>query len=79
MLERLQWLLLILLVQVEELGGPDVLSRQPPACGRDGRDAAPGRLHPSHPDPQKVLAAVARFPREVRRLDATALDELFEA
>jgi hypothetical protein len=79
MLGRLQWLLLILLVQLEQFGRSDGLSRQSPAGGGDRRDTSPRRLHPPHPDPQQVLPAVSGLFREVSRLDAPALDERFEA
>ena len=79
MLDGLQWLLLIFLVQLEQFRRSDALSRQPAAGRCDGRDTAPRRLHPPQPDPQEMLTAVTGLPREVRRLDAPALDERFKA
>lgn len=71
--------LLILLVQVEQVGRADALARQSPAGRRDGSDAPPRRLHSSHADPEEVLAAVPRFFGEVRWFDAPALDERFQS
>jgi len=79
MLDGLQWLLLIFLVQLEQFRRSDALSRQPAASRCDGCDTAPRRLHPPHPDPQKVLTAVTGLAREVRRFDAPAPDERFKA
>ncbi|MDP9193997.1 MAG: hypothetical protein M3P06_20065 [Acidobacteriota bacterium] len=75
MLCGLQWRLRIFLVQLEQFRGSDALSGEAAASRRDGCDTAPGRLHPPHPDPQEMLAAVPGLAREVRRLDAPAPDE----
>src|SRR5438105_14607979 len=65
--------------QVKKIRGAHRFAREPAACGHDCGDAASCRLHPSHPDPQQMLAAVARLPREVRRLDPPALEKLLQS
>ncbi len=79
MLGRLQWLLLILPFEIEQIGCPDALARKPAARGRDRGDTTPRRFHPPQPDPQQVLAAVTRLPREMRRLDPSTLQKCFES
>src|SRR5687767_9394173 len=59
MLLLLQWLLLILPFEIEEIVSPDLFARQTAAGRCDRHDAAPRRLHPSHPDPQQMLTAVS--------------------
>jgi len=53
--------------------------RQSPARRHDGGDAAAGRFHPSHSDPQEVLPAIPRFACEVRRFDPAAFQVLLES
>jgi hypothetical protein len=65
--------------EIEEISGFDSLAGQAPARGSDRRDATPGRFHPPHPNSEKMLAAVARLPREVRRFDPSTLDERFQS
>ena len=69
----------VLPFQIEQIGRPDRLAGQPPAGRGDRRDTPPRRLHPPHPDPQQVLPAVSRLPREVRRLDPPALQKPLES
>src|SRR5437764_2998928 len=68
----------LLLLEVKQLGRVHLLAAETAARRDDRGDAAPGRLHASHPDPQQVLAAVPRFAGKVRRLDPMALQERFQ-
>jgi hypothetical protein len=52
MLDGLQWLLLILPLQIEQIGGSDTFARKSSASCRNRGNAAPRRLHPPHPYPQ---------------------------
>src|SRR5258706_2283020 len=52
---------------------------QTPAGRDDCGDAAACRFHPSHSDPQEVLAAVPRFACEVCRFDPAAFQVLLES
>ena len=65
-------------LEIEQIGGADLLMRQSTAGADDGGDAATRRLHASHPDAQQMLAAVSGLPRKMRRFDAAALEELLQ-
>ncbi len=69
----------LVVLEIEEISRFHGLLREAAACGGDGRDAAPGRFHPPHPDPKQVLAAVTGLSREVSRLDPSTLDEAFQS
>ena len=71
--------LALLFFEIEQVVGPYRLMRQTPASRDNGGDAAASRFHPSHPDPQEVLAAVPRFASEVRRFDPAAFQILLES
>jgi hypothetical protein len=64
---------LFLLAEIEQVICLHRLARKPPAGGDDRGDAAAGWFHPTHPDPQQVLAAVSRFARQVRWFDRAVL------
>lgn len=71
--------LALLFFQIEQFGGPYRLMCQTPAGRDDCGDAAACRFHPSHSDPQEVLAAVPRFACEVCRFDPAAFQVLLES
>ena len=75
---RVEWLLLILPFQIEQLGGANVLAGEAATCCGDRRNATPRGLHLSQTKPEKVLAAIAGFASEMRGFDPSALQERFE-
>ncbi len=79
MLGGLQWLLLILPFQIEQIGGANLLAGEPAAGRRDRGNTAPRGFHPPQPYPQQMLAAVTRLPREMRRFDPSTLQKRFES
>jgi len=68
-----------LFFQIEKFVGPYWLMCQTPAGRDDCGDTAACRFHPSHSDPQEVLAAVPRFACEVCRFDPAAFQVLLES
>jgi hypothetical protein len=69
----------LLFFEIEKVVGPYRLMSQTPASRDDGGDASASRFHPSHPDPQEVLAAIPRFASEVCRFDPAAFQVLLES
>jgi transcriptional regulator with XRE-family HTH domain len=71
--------MLIIPIQVEKISSLYQLTRKTTAGRRDRCDAAPRRLHPPHPDPEEVLAAVTGLACEVGRFDHPRFEEVFQS
>jgi hypothetical protein len=71
---ELRWLL-----EVEKVVSPHGLVRECSAGGDDRGDTSPRRLHPAHPDAQQVLPAVSALSGQVRWLNPSASQKLFQS
>src|ERR1051325_5347377 len=70
---------LFVIPKIEQIVRAHGVAGEAGAGGDDRCDAAACRLHSAHSNAKKVLAAVAGLTREVRRLDPTTLEKLFQS
>ena len=70
---------LFVIPKIEQIVRAHGFAGEAAAGGDDRCDAAACRLHSAHSNAKKVLAAVAGLTREVRRLDPTTLEKLFQS